>query len=223
MSDEIHASVAHLVDRYTDSLGREARDDHDSDIDEDALFEELENEENDYGFREQRMQQLSEQLAKERDFKEAGGGAYEDITDDKTLMELTTTKKRVIAHFYHKDFRRCDIMHSHLSLLAKKHLGTRFVKVDVEKVPFLVVKLKIQVLPCVLSFVDAVVKDRIIGFEDIGNTDGFTTGTLEWRFVGCGVVERPKVAEDATPKSIFGFSSQKNTGGEDDDDWDEFE
>lgn len=48
--------------------------------------------------------------------------------------------------------------------------------------PFLVEKLGVKVLPCLVTFgAKAQVKDRIVGFEDLGNSDGFTTKTLEWR------------------------------------------
>jgi thioredoxin-like negative regulator of GroEL len=44
--------------------------------------------------------------------------------------------------------------------LAKKHRFTKFVKVNVDKCPFLVERLKIRVLPCLISFVDGVTVDR---------------------------------------------------------------
>lgn len=47
-----------------------------------------------------------------------------------------------------------------IQTLAAKHFGTKFVKADVANVPFLVVKLEIKVLPCVICFVDGVTKDK---------------------------------------------------------------
>lgn len=43
--------------------------------------------------------------------------------------------------------------------LAVKHHKTRFVKIDVENAPFLVDKLQIKVLPCVMSFVQGLAVD----------------------------------------------------------------
>lgn len=88
-------------------------------------------------------------------------------------------------HFYHPDFRRCQLMDKHLTVhlsssfnlplfsepvlirllyqtLAAKHLRTKFIKVDVANVPFLVVKLDVKVLPCVISFIDGVAKDKSV-------------------------------------------------------------
>ena len=44
--------------------------------------------------------------------------------------------------------------------LAPKYLNTRFLRVFVENVPFLVEKLGIKVLPCVICFIEGVMKDR---------------------------------------------------------------
>jgi hypothetical protein len=53
--------------------------------------------------------------------------------------------------------------------------------------PFLVQKLSIQTLPCLVIFGAAgQVKDRIVGFEDLGNKDEFGTGVLEWRLGRAG-------------------------------------
>jgi hypothetical protein len=94
-------------------------------------------------------------------------------------MDITTTEKRVVCHFNHPDFRRCSIMSSHLEKLALQHYTTHFVQLEGSSAPFLAVKLKIDVLPSVLVFIDGVVKDRLIGFEELGNSDNFPTGMLE--------------------------------------------
>lgn len=89
--------------------------------------------------------------------------------------------------------------------LAPKYFNTRFLRVFVENVPFLVEKLGLKVLPCVISFVNGVSKDRyvqwlanarillssnfacrIIGFEELGNVDSFGTATLELRLLHTG-------------------------------------
>ncbi len=67
---------------------------------------------------------------------------------------------------------------------------------NVENAPFLVTKLKIQVLPCVLSFIEGVSVDRIVGFEGLGYTpDTFTTKDLEGRLLTSGVIQRAKAAD----------------------------
>jgi thioredoxin-like negative regulator of GroEL len=67
-------------------------------------------------------------------------------------MDITTKEKYVVGHFYHKDFRRCKIMDEHLEKLAKKYYDTRFLKIEVQNCPFLVEKLMVKVLPCVIAW-----------------------------------------------------------------------
>ena len=88
-----------------------------------------------------------------------------------------------------------------------------------ENAPFVVTKLKIQVLPCVLAFVDGVSTDRIIGFEGLGySEDTFTTKDLEARLLASGVLARAKTMmnEDIARSR----KTQEDQDGGDDDDWD---
>jgi hypothetical protein len=89
---------------------------------------------------------------------------------------------------------------------------------NVENAPFLVTKLKVQVLPCVIAFVNGVTVDRIVGFEGLGYTqDTFTTKDLEARLLTSGVIQRVKTAENSGVK--FGVTKKKEES-DDDDDWD---
>ena len=84
-----------------------------------------------------------------------------------------------VVHFYHTDFKRCKVMHQHLTAcnfainvslmvlmirqtLSHKYIGTRFIRVFVENVPFLVEKLGIKVLPCVIAFNKGVSSGRYV-------------------------------------------------------------
>jgi hypothetical protein len=40
---------------------------------------------------------------------------YKEITEEEFLT-LTTKSKKCVVHFFHHDFRRCDIMHTHLEV-----------------------------------------------------------------------------------------------------------
>jgi hypothetical protein len=91
---------------------------------------------------------------------------------------------------------------------------------NVENAPFLVTKLKVQVLPCVLAFVNGVSVDRIVGFEGLGYTqDTFTTKDLEARLLGSGVIQRAKTTEDAGVRWTSKVAKMEDDD-EEDDDWD---
>ena len=66
----------------------------------------------------------------------------------------------MIGHSYLRLCKTTHRTHVYLQKLAAKHHKTRFVKVDVANVPFLVVKLEIKILPCVITFVDGITKDK---------------------------------------------------------------
>lgn len=85
----------------------------------------------------------------------------------------------------------------------------------------MVAKLKIQILPCVIAFVDGVGVDRIVGFEGLGggelgnDGDRFRTKDLEARLLATGVLIGEKKLMEAA------VSRERATGKtNDDDDWD---
>lgn len=139
--------------------------------------------------------------------KSRNHGIYDIITSEKEVLKITTSTKFCVVHFYHKEFRRCEIMDKHLMPIARKHFKTRFVKIDVDNTPFLVEKMKIQILPCVVCFVDGVSTDRLIGFQDLGNNDNFSTDMLEKRLATAGVIKSSEQLNvKPKRKTIFGFA-----------------
>ncbi|KAF9336834.1 hypothetical protein BG006_007205 [Podila minutissima] len=201
-----------------DTIDRQDGAEDEEDLDDDELFEELEND--DYGmsnFREQRIEEFKEEVAKRKLMMENEHGIYKDVTDEKEVMDITTKTKHCVIHFYHSDFRRCMIVDKHLEALAKKHIKTKFVKIKVENAPFLVEKLQVKVLPCVISFIDGMAVDRLIGFEELGNTDNFSTTMLELRYKTVGVIEDDKKVDkrNLNKKSIFGRDYGSDEGTDD--------
>jgi hypothetical protein len=90
----------------------------------------------------------------------------------------------------------------------------------VDNCPFLVTKLKVQVLPCVIAFIDGIGADRIIGFEGLGRSpESFTTWDLESRLIRAGVLSRSKVGEEEERRAKQGSKGNREVD-EDDDDWD---
>ncbi|RKP13612.1 thioredoxin-like protein, partial [Piptocephalis cylindrospora] len=151
----------------------------DSEIDEADLLDEIDNDPELTGYREQRLRELKEEADRAKTLRDSDRGRYTELQSEKEVLKVSTSEKRCIIHFFHKEFRRCKIMDKHLDILAKTHIETRFCRIDVEKAHFLVEKLKIQILPCVVGFIDGVTADRLVGFEELNNSDGFQTSSLE--------------------------------------------
>ena len=51
----------------------------------------------------------------------------------------------------------------HMSILAKQHVETRFIKVHAEKAPFLTEKLRVVVLPTLVLVKNAKLEDYVVG------------------------------------------------------------
>lgn len=212
MAARLDPTVANVLDRH-----HAAESD-----DEDALIAELEAEEesNDAlaSLRERRLEQLHGEFTRAKVMKTSEHGTYQEIKDEKQLMEITTSTKLCVVHFMKPDFNRCRIMDERLRVLAEKHFDTRFVSINVENAPFLVVKLGIKVLPCVIAFKESVSADRIIGFEGVGyKPDSITVSELEARLLSSGVLVRAKMTENDDRRRI---RKQVEKEVEDDDDWD---
>ncbi|KAI8930136.1 thioredoxin-like protein [Entophlyctis helioformis] len=176
------------------------------------------------------MEELKAAFNKRQQMERSNHGRYDTIRSEKEILAMTTsTEKKCVVHFCHKDFRRCQIMDRHLEALAKRHYGTRFVRIDVEDAPFLVDRLKIQILPCIISFIDGVSVDRVIGFDGIagGDRDDFTTAALEQRIAsGSKVITMPTETtsqKNARRSTIYGFADAgKGAAGAGDDSDDDY-
>lgn len=149
-----------------------------NEADDDELLNELLDEEIPAHIREARLNELKMKAREQQYMQKNNHSIYHDLTEEEFLKTTTQTKK-CIVHFYHPDFKRCEVMHAHLLKLAHNYMDVKFAKINAEKAKFFVKKLNIQVLPAVLCFVDGILKNRIIGFEQFGNGDNFETRSLE--------------------------------------------
>jgi thioredoxin-like negative regulator of GroEL len=111
-----------------------------------------------------------------------------EFTNEKELISVSASSKYCVVHFCLQDFKRCSILNKHLQILAQRHLRTKFCIINVQNCPFLVQRLDIKTLPCLISFVEGVSVDRIIGFETLGNRDDFRTEVLEKKLKNVGVL-----------------------------------
>lgn len=93
--------------------------------------------------REQHLRQMKSAHREKLDNLGKGHGQYREVTQDEFISEMTNSG-RVICHFYHRDFPRCKIMDHHLLKLSQTHVETKFVKIDAEKTPFFVEKVRVN-------------------------------------------------------------------------------
>ena len=84
--------------------------------DEDTLLDSLENDPTFSNFREQRFQQLHSEISRAKYMRNQEYGTYTTIREEKGLMDLTTSVKWCVVHFFKPDFGRCGVMDGHLEV-----------------------------------------------------------------------------------------------------------
>ena len=229
--------VSALVDRHITSSS--------DDADPDALFAELEAED-DTAFRAARAQQLASELSKLRSNNStapSAAEAYITLRSDEEVLRFTTDTNKCLLQFLHPEFARCAIMDSHLQKLAERHSQyndgeVKVGRVDVRDASFVVEKLGVKILPCVIGFVGGVAKGRLVGFEGVafgGRENGIdVTKAIEQTAIGWTVFERRlfvdaegsdgsegEEEEELRRKSgRRGIQARKQGVGDDNDEWD---
>ncbi|RZC62824.1 hypothetical protein C5167_024583 [Papaver somniferum] len=137
--------------------------------------------------RERRLQQMKKMAEKRNRWVSLGHGEYSEIQSEKDFFTVVKASERVVCHFYRVNWP-CKVIDKHMTILAKKHIETRFVKINAEKSPFLAEKLKIIVLPTLALIKNTKVDDYVVGFDELGGTDDFSTEELEERIARSQVI-----------------------------------
>ncbi|KAF4717927.1 Thioredoxin domain-containing protein 9, partial [Perkinsus olseni] len=83
-----------------------------------------------------------------------------------------------------------QIVDKHLAVLAEKYIGTRFVKINAEKSPFLCDRFRIMMLPTMMLVKDGKTEHSIIGFDEFGGGDDFDTDAIEEVLATWQIVKR---------------------------------
>eukprot|EP00210_Caulerpa_lentillifera_P001892 g1820.t1 len=150
-----------------------------------------------------RLKELREEAEQNKQDSELllkGHGNLSEINEG-DFLEVVTKTKFVVCHFFHEDFQRCKILDKHLSSLARKYIKTRFIKLSAMDAPFFTAKLKVQVLPCLMWFVNGVAVGRLVGFDELSGKDDFSTSCLENRLLNEEVIQPVTKAEESVETS----------------------
>lgn len=138
--------------------------------------------------RRKRLEQMKKVAKQKAEWKAAGHGVYAELTDEKTFFSELKKSKRAIVHFFRPTTWRCEIIDKHMGILAAKHPESRFLKVNAEKCPFLVERLRIVMLPTITLIKEGRTDHAIIGFDEMGGSDDFPTTALEAVLVSHGLL-----------------------------------
>jgi len=176
--------------------------------------------------RQKRLEEMKKKQEQKKAWEIAGHGEYTEIPDEKEFFNTCKREEnlRIVCHFYSDAFFRCKIIDKHLDILAKKHIETKFCKINAEKAPFLTKRLNIRVLPTIALILDGITIDYIRGFDDLGGIDEFATEVLEARLAKSCLVTgvEAKIAATTQPKPkppTIIRDGGINSKDDSDDDW----
>lgn len=129
--------------------------------------------------RKKRMMQLKEVQARRNEWLQKGHGAYREIPSVEDFFTAVKSSERVVVHFMRRSTPRCEIIERHLKTIAQEHFETRFCYVDVERLPALPERFNVMMLPTLMLVEKQNTFHSIIGFDEFGGTDDFTTETVK--------------------------------------------
>jgi hypothetical protein len=190
MSTVNHESCCRTVGDVLTHTLVSALEDREAELDEE--IKRLENlDENDLEeIRQKRLEQMQESFKKTQEYIQAGHGEYTELHSEKEFFEVAKKSKHLVCHFYRPSTWRCQIMDKHCEALAKIHIECRFVKINIEKSPYLAEKLRIVMLPTVMLVKDGKTDHSIIGFDEMGGTDNFETDDFANVLSNWGAIHR---------------------------------
>jgi len=181
----------------------------------DAEMKELDAIENDEDelerIRAKRMTQLKNAQDKRAEWLRNGHGQLNEINSDKDFFEEAKGSKKLVVHFYRNTTMRSKILDEHLKVLAKQHVETKFLKLDVDKCDWIVQRLNIRVIPTMALVLDGKTTGYLRGFEEFGGNDDFSTEMLEWRLGVAQVISYKgdlKTPPDQRKKGLLQGSSK---------------
>ena len=196
-----------------------------------ALDKELDNMDEDdlEQLRERRKEEMKKRQKERSDWRQQGHGEYFEVTDQKAFFAEVKGSKRVVCHFYRPSNQQCNIVDKHLSICAKKHMETKFMKINAEKAPYLVEKLNIWMIPSIVLCVNGKTEHTITGFDELGGSNEFSTELFEYHIAQYNVIDgeglEPPELETTSSKlhRIGGKGKIRQTAlldNDSDDDWD---
>ncbi|BFF90189.1 thioredoxin domain-containing protein 9-like [Drosophila madeirensis] len=120
-------------------------------------------------------------------------GLYIQLASEKEFFQMAKHAPNIVLLFHRTGNPHCRIMDTHLKILAAKHLEAKFCKLNIENAEFLQKRLRIDRIPETMLVKDGIVVDFIVGFQELGNRENFSTAMLECRIAKSGTISyKPK-------------------------------
>nr|CCC96100.1 unnamed protein product [Trypanosoma congolense IL3000] len=138
--------------------------------------------------RRKRLKALKEMEARRDAWLRKGHGQVQEVSDPKEFFQFVQDSERVVVHFMRRSTSRCSIMERHLQAIAPRHFETRFCYVDVERIPSLAERFNVLMLPTLMLIENKNTFHSIIGFDEFGGVDDFSTDTVTKVLANYGMI-----------------------------------
>mmetsp|Transcript_2404 Transcript_2404/g.4034 ORF Transcript_2404/g.4034 Transcript_2404/m.4034 type:complete len:211 (+) Transcript_2404:130-762(+) len=158
-----------------------------------------------------RMQAIRTRQHKSKEWLAKGHGEYTEVFTEQEFFKAMKGEEKMICHFFRENWP-CKVMDKHMAILSKRHIETKFIKINAEKSPFLTEKLKIWMLPTLALIKNEKVEDYVVGFRELGNQDDFETELLEQRLARSEIIDHD--TQMMKPKAMAGPSRALRKGGQ---------
>ena len=148
----------------------------------DAEIDKMENlgEEDFARIRRKRLEEMKALALEKETWRRNDHGILTTVSDQKEFFDVCKKSKNVVVLFYRSANKWCDVLSSHMQVLAEKHMEAKFIKVDAENSPFLVERLNIWMMPTIVCCKEGKVHRQFNGLDEIDPTGKFETASLEF-------------------------------------------
>lgn len=158
--------------------------------------------------REKRLEQMKAAQKLRAKQKMNGHGEYTELPDQQQFFDAMKVSKRLVVHFYRPSTELCSVVDARFREMAPKYMGTRFLKINAEKSPYLCEKLNIFMMPTLLLVKDQKVVHHIRGFDEFGGTPDFSTDWMAYILSNYDVLFYEGAPPDG-PTESAGFTMER--------------
>uniref|UniRef100_A0A914YAP0 Thioredoxin domain-containing protein n=1 Tax=Panagrolaimus superbus TaxID=310955 RepID=A0A914YAP0_9BILA len=157
----------------------------------DAEIERLDNLDDDdlEEIKRRRVAEMKANARKKQDQEAAGHGKVTELSDERDFFDAGKKSDKLVCHFFDPMNRRCEAVDWCLEKLSPAHYGTKFVKLNTEKVPFLIKRLNIRTIPNICVILDNKITNYL-RIPDDGTTEHELLAHIEKWLLNENAVEK---------------------------------
>uniref|UniRef100_A0AC34R3P7 Thioredoxin domain-containing protein n=1 Tax=Panagrolaimus sp. JU765 TaxID=591449 RepID=A0AC34R3P7_9BILA len=112
-----------------------------------------------------------------------GHGKLQELADERDFFDAGKKSEKIVCHFFMPTNKKCEVVDYCLEKLAMAHFGTRFVKINAERVPYLTNKLRISHVPNLCVILDNKITNYLrITDETASDKDQLLNHVEKWIF-----------------------------------------